>query len=75
MMYTGISNSDSLVAYENDQSFIFGPYFWFFLKSLGHSDVKVLDGGFLHWKNNGYPVETGAPTASIQETNFKVAQP
>lgn len=34
--------------------------FWWMLRSLG-VDAQVLDGGFDKWKDEGRPVETGAP--------------
>lgn len=34
--------------------------FWWMLRSLG-VDARVLDGGFDKWKEEGRPVETGAP--------------
>ena len=38
---------------------------WWLLKWLGHDRVAVLDGGYTHWKMNGFPTsnETPEPTA------------
>lgn len=43
--------------------------FWWMLRSLG-VDAQVLDGGFDKWKEEGRPVETGAPKG-YPATTFK----
>ena len=45
--------------------------FWWMLRSLG-VDAHVLDGGFDKWKEEGRPVETGAPKG-YPATTFKAA--
>ncbi|MDA9437187.1 sulfurtransferase [Bradyrhizobium sp. CCBAU 51627] len=45
--------------------------FWWMLRSLG-VDARVLDGGFDKWKDEGRPVETGAPKG-YPATTFKAA--
>ena len=32
---------------------------WWMLRSIGHSRVRVLDGGFGAWLEEGHPVESG----------------
>ncbi|NYE37920.1 thiosulfate/3-mercaptopyruvate sulfurtransferase [Nocardioides cavernae] len=34
---------------------------WWLLRHHGHRDVRVLDGGWTAWREDGHPVETGAP--------------
>jgi thiosulfate/3-mercaptopyruvate sulfurtransferase len=43
--------------------------FWWMLRSLG-VDARVLDGGFDKWKDEGRPVESGAPKG-YPATTFK----
>lgn len=43
--------------------------FWWMLRSLG-VDARVLDGGLDKWKDEGRPIETGAPKA-YPATTFK----
>jgi thiosulfate/3-mercaptopyruvate sulfurtransferase len=43
--------------------------FWWMLRSLG-VDARVLDGGFDKWKEEGRPIETGAPEG-YPATTFK----
>lgn len=45
--------------------------FWWMLRSLG-VDARVLDGGFDKWKEEGRPVETGAPRG-YPATTFNAA--
>ena len=45
--------------------------FWWMLRALG-VDAQVLDGGFDKWKEEGRPVETGAPKG-YPATTFKAA--
>jgi len=53
----GITPSTLVVAYD-DSRFGFAARFWWLLRYLGHDRGVVLDGGFTHWQNSGYPVTT-----------------
>lgn len=63
----GISNeSDVVVVHEGTDATSFGSaarVYWTF-KSMGHSSVAILDGGFRGWQQAGYPVESAAPKQS-----------
>ncbi len=56
----GITPSTLVIAYD-DSRFGFAARFWWLLRYLGHDRVAVLDGGFSHWQNLGYPVTTIEP--------------
>ncbi|MDT0187205.1 sulfurtransferase [Microbacterium sp. ARD31] len=43
---------------------------WWLLKHHGHPDVRVLDGGWTAWEEEGHPVETGE--ASVETGDFAV---
>lgn len=63
----GISNeSDVVVVHEGTDATSFGAaarVYWTF-KTMGHSSVAILDGGFRAWQQAGYPVESGAGKAA-----------
>lgn len=53
----GIGNDSQVVAYDDTGGAI-AARLWWMLRWLGHDAVAVLDGGWVHWRNKGYPVET-----------------
>lgn len=57
----GIHPQTQLVAYD-DMSGFFAARLWWLLKTLGHQNVAVLDGGIQAWQAAGYPIETDIPT-------------
>lgn len=56
----GISNSSQVVVYD-DAGGAFAGRLWWLLRSLGHQQVAVLDGGIQHWKRQGYALTTVLP--------------
>jgi len=58
----GISNRDTVVAYDSG-SWVAAPRAWWMFRSFGHSNVKVLDGGFKKWRKEKRPVESGKVAA------------
>ena len=63
----GIGNDETVVAYDGSGIFS-APRLWWTLKAMGHTNVKVLDGGFPKWKREGRAMETGP--ARPQEKTF-----
>lgn len=61
----GISNKSQVVVYD-DVSGAFAGRLWWLLRSLGHDNVAVLDGGITHWKKQGYPLTTTLPSISAK---------
>jgi thiosulfate/3-mercaptopyruvate sulfurtransferase len=60
----GISNDTTVIVYDT----AFGAWasrLWWLLRSFGHDDVAVLDGGLTRWRLEGRELETGyrAPVA------------
>jgi thiosulfate/3-mercaptopyruvate sulfurtransferase len=53
----GISNASTVVVYDQGSSMYAGRLWWM-LGWLGHSDVRVLDGGIAQWQKDGHAVET-----------------
>ena len=54
----GIGDGETVVVYDGAGMFS-APRVWWTLKAMGHTDVKVLDGGFPKWKREGRAIESG----------------
>ncbi len=53
----GISRNHTVVAY--DAGTLFAARFWWVLHYLGHGQVRVLNGGFAAWQEQGNEIEAG----------------
>jgi thiosulfate/3-mercaptopyruvate sulfurtransferase len=58
----GISNGDTVVAYDSG-GWVAAPRAWWMFLSFGHPKVKVLDGGLQKWTREGRPTHSGTVTA------------
>lgn len=60
----GISNETTVIVYDT-ASGQWASRLWWLLRSFGHDDVAVLDGGLTQWRREGRQLETGhvAPVA------------
>ncbi|HVR32368.1 MAG TPA: sulfurtransferase [Acidimicrobiia bacterium] len=56
----GVNTGDSVVAYD-DTGGAWASRLWWMLRSMGHVDVSVLDGGFPKWAEEGRPVTRAIP--------------
>ena len=56
----GITPSHQVVAYDADMG-MFASRFWWMLRTLGHRNIAVLDGGMSAWKASEGAVETRIP--------------
>ena len=56
MSALGISNDMTVIAYDSDRAHLSPRLFWA-LRLYGHDRVKVLDGGFAKWFEEGRPLE------------------
>lgn len=54
----GISNDTTVIVYDT-ASGQWASRLWWLLRSFGHDDVAVLDGGLTRWRNEGRQLETG----------------
>lgn len=61
----GINNSSEIVVYD-DLGIYSSPRVWWMFKTMGHSNIKVLDGGLPEWIKNGYS------TVAEQDTGFSL---
>jgi thiosulfate/3-mercaptopyruvate sulfurtransferase len=64
----GISNNSLVVVYDAGGGMA-APRAWWMLKSFGHHNVRVLDGGLKKWRAENHPVEAGR--ASPKPGHFK----
>lgn len=57
-----ITGHTHVVAYDQDSG-AYAARLWWLLRSVGHTQVKVLNGGFAAWQRDGLPLETGTPAS------------
>ncbi|WP_446811927.1 sulfurtransferase [Methylomonas sp. 2BW1-5-20] len=65
----GVSSRSQIVVYD-DAGGAFAGRMWWLLRSMGYTQVAVLDGGFGHWRKQGSPVTTSLP--KIVTSQFRV---
>jgi thiosulfate/3-mercaptopyruvate sulfurtransferase len=58
LSHWGIDSQVQVVAYD-DAGGAIAARLWWMLRWLGHEAVAVLDGGWPHWQQAGYPVRSG----------------
>jgi thiosulfate/3-mercaptopyruvate sulfurtransferase len=56
----GVSNETTVVLY-GDKNNWFAAYAYWYLKTYGHADVRILDGGRQKWIDDGRPMTTEVP--------------
>jgi thiosulfate/3-mercaptopyruvate sulfurtransferase len=56
----GVNPDDTVVAYD-DNGGAWASRVWWMLRSLGHSQVRVLDGGFAKWEIERRPITKAVP--------------
>jgi thiosulfate/3-mercaptopyruvate sulfurtransferase len=61
----GISNDTTVVLY-GDKNNWFAAYAYWYLKTYGHGDVRILDGGRQKWIDEGRELTTDAPSPKAQ---------
>ena len=69
MAKLGISNNTRVIAYD-ERGGIYATRLWWILNHYGHSNVAVLDGGWVKWTAENRATNTAAP--SIAATTFTV---
>lgn len=67
----GIDNSTMVVVY--DSSYVSARVWWMF-RLYGHEKVRILNGGWKRWIDEGRPVENGKP-GTVESTRFKAVEP
>tara|TARA_B100000965_G_scaffold337631_1_gene304513 strand:+ start:445 stop:1293 length:849 start_codon:yes stop_codon:yes gene_type:complete len=63
----GINKSTHVIAYDHNNGSI-ASRLWWLLKWLGHKKVYVLDGGYLEWEKNNFPIDNSSP--NYESGNF-----
>lgn len=56
----GVNNRNQVVVYD-DAGGAFAGRLWWLLRTLGHEQVAVLDGGMQHWRKQNHPITTVLP--------------
>lgn len=64
-------NHDSMIVVFDNMGIYSSPRVWWMFKTMGHSNVFVLDGGLPEWMKAGFEVETPKTTTSYAHGSFK----
>ncbi|MFZ1816102.1 MAG: 3-mercaptopyruvate sulfurtransferase [Rhizobiaceae bacterium] len=76
MSALGISETDDIVVYDGPGMFSAARVWWTF-RTMGAGSVRILDGGFDHWRADGRPIEEGpakAPAAAMFKPTLDAAR-
>jgi thiosulfate/3-mercaptopyruvate sulfurtransferase len=60
MSQLGISNNTRVIAYD-ERGGIYAARLWWILNHYGHSNVALLDGGWVKWSSDKLPTSSAAP--------------
>jgi thiosulfate/3-mercaptopyruvate sulfurtransferase len=66
----GITPGDLLVVYD-DNGLCDAARFWWVLQQFGHTNVRLLHGGYSGWKQNNYTITTELPNYPNTSFSFK----
>ena len=70
---SGIANDTTVIVY-SDQTAV-APWVFWFLKTVGHKDVRVLNGGRTKWVAEGRPLTTDVPSFSPTSYTAQAPEP
>ena len=70
MISVGLGAGKTVVVYDSVGLFS-APRLWWMLKTFGHQDVNVLDGGLPKWRREGHPTEEGK-AAPVRDWHVKL---
>lgn len=59
----GINPDDEVVVYD-DMGGAVAARMWWMLRSIGHTSSRLLDGGYVKWRDEGLPIEQGDVVAT-----------
>ncbi len=59
---SGIANDTTVIVYSDHSAM--APWVFWFLRAVGHADVRVLNGGRKKWVADGHPLTPEEPTVS-----------
>ena len=68
---SGIGNDTTVVVYSDHNAI--APWVFWFLRSVGHADVRVLDGGSKRWVADGHALTTDVP--AVAATSYTAREP
>lgn len=66
----GINKNSVIVVYDT-LGIYSSPRAWWMFKTMGHSDVYVLEGGLPEWIKEGFPIENQNQTATFPKGDFE----
>ncbi|PCI38262.1 MAG: 3-mercaptopyruvate sulfurtransferase [Rhodospirillaceae bacterium] len=71
MSDAGISNDHKVIVYDANGGHMAACRMWWTLKTFGHDNVCVLNGGLVAWTEDGHPTDNAVPAHA--PTTFKAA--
>jgi thiosulfate/3-mercaptopyruvate sulfurtransferase len=69
MIAVGLGAGRTVVVYDSVGLYS-SPRLWWMLKTFGHKDINVLDGGLPKWRREGHPLEAGK-AAPVRDWHVK----
>jgi thiosulfate/3-mercaptopyruvate sulfurtransferase len=69
MIAVGLGAGRTVVVYDSVGLYS-SPRLWWMLKTFGHKDINVLDGGLPKWRREGHPLEAGK-AAAVRDWHVK----
>ena len=70
---SGIANDTTVIVYSEHSAI--APWVFWFLKSIGHEDVRVLNGGRKKWIADSHPLTTDPPTIAATAYTAQAPNP
>lgn len=67
----GLSNDQEIIVYDDNAS-LHAARFWWVMRYHGHRNVRVLDGGFNAWLDEGRPLTSRAPRPEAGNFTSKI---
>ena len=70
---SGIANDTTVVLYSDHRAA--APWAFWWMKTIGHDDVRVLDGGREKWVAEGRPLTTDVPDVTVRAYSARAPEP
>ncbi|MDP5008057.1 MAG: sulfurtransferase, partial [Glaciimonas sp.] len=70
LQHWGVSDETQVIAYDAHGG-MFAARLWWLLRSIGHANIAVLDGGLALWQAEGQALSTIEPSSAPGDISFK----
>ena len=69
----GISKNNHIIIYDDNNGSNAAARFWWMLKSVGHNQVQVLNGGLNHAKNANFPMSSKVEYINRTSESYQIS--